>query len=80
MAKPGGASSICSPRAFRRRAQPWSATSANAGPLRRGNLPQGSQFVQEQEAASAKDKAACEARSEELRQQLKALEKELEGL
>ena len=42
--------------------------------------PQGSQFVQEQEAASAKDKAACEARSEELRQQLKALEKELEGL
>ena len=53
---------------------------AHAGPLRRGNLPQGSQFVQEQEAASAKDKAACEARSEELRQQLKALEKELEGL
>ena len=53
---------------------------AHAGPLRRGNLPQGSQFVQEQEAAGAKDKAACEARSEELRQQLNALEKELEGL
>ena len=53
---------------------------AHAGPLRRGNLPQGSQFVQEQEAASAKDKAACEARSEELRKQLQALEKELEGL
>mgnify|MGYP003483853416 CR=1 FL=1 len=53
---------------------------AHAGPLRRGNLPRGSQFVQEQEAASAKDKAACEARTEELRQQLKALEKELEGL
>lgn len=53
---------------------------AHAGPLRRGNLPQGSQFVQEQEAASAKDKAACEARTEELRKQLKALETELEGL
>lgn len=53
---------------------------AHAGPLRRGNLPQGSQFVQELEAASTKDKAACEARSEELRKQLKALEKELEGL
>lgn len=53
---------------------------AQAGPLRRGNLPQGSQFVQELEAASTKDKAACEARSEELRKQLKALEKELEGL
>ena len=53
---------------------------AHAGPLRRGNLPQGSQFVQQQEAVSTKDKAACEARSEELRQQLNALEKELEGL
>ena len=53
---------------------------AHAGPLRRGNLPQGSQFVQQQEAVSAKDKAACEARSEELRQQLNALEKELGGL
>lgn len=53
---------------------------AHAGPLRRGNLPQGSQFAQEREATSAKEKAACEARSEDLRQQLKALEKELEGL
>ena len=53
---------------------------AQAGPLRRGNLPQGSQFVQEQQAVSAKDKAACEARTEELRKQLKALEQELEGL
>lgn len=53
---------------------------AHAGPLRRGNLPQGSQFVQGLEATRAKEKAACEARSEGLRQQLEALEKELQGL
>ena len=40
--------------------------------------PQDSQFVQEQDGASAKGKAACEARTEELRQQPRALEKELE--
>lgn len=53
---------------------------AHAGPLRRGNLPQGSQFVQDLEATRAKDKAACAARSEELRKQLNALETELAGL
>lgn len=53
---------------------------AHAGPLRRGNLPQGNQFVQERDAAAARDKAACEARTQELRQQLRALENELGSL
>jgi hypothetical protein len=53
---------------------------AHAGPLRRGNLPQGSQFAQERATAAAKEKAACEARTQELRQQLKSLEEELRGL
>lgn len=53
---------------------------AHAGPLRRGNLPEGSQFTQELEAASAKGKVACEARTEELRRQLKVLQTELDGL
>lgn len=53
---------------------------AQAGPLRRGNLPQGSQFAQERAAEAAKNKAACETRTQELRQQLKALEEELRGL
>lgn len=57
-------------------AQPDEAA-AQAGPLRRGTLPSGSQFVQERTAAAAKDKTACEARTNELREQLKALEKEL---
>ena len=60
-------------------AGPGEAT-AHAGPLRRGNLPAGSQFTQELDAANAKAKAACEARTEELREQLRALEKELGGL
>jgi hypothetical protein len=53
---------------------------AQAGPLRRGNLPQGSQFAQERAAEAAKNKAACEARTQELRQQLKSMEEELRGL
>lgn len=50
---------------------------AHAGPLRRGNLPEGSQFTQDLQAASAKEKAACEARTQELREQLKRLQTEL---
>ncbi|WP_426306959.1 DUF4124 domain-containing protein [Acidovorax facilis] len=50
---------------------------AHAGPLRRSTLAQGSQFAQERAAAAGKDKAACEARTEELRNQLKSLEAEL---
>lgn len=50
---------------------------AQAGPLRRGNLASGNQFAQERAAAAAKGKAACDARTEELRQQLKQLEEEL---
>ena len=53
---------------------------AHAGPLKRGNLPSGNQFPQELAAAGAKDKAACEARTQELRKQLKALEDELGNL
>lgn len=53
------------------------AAVAHAGPLRRSTLAQGSQFAQERAAAAGKDKAACEARTEELRNQLKALEAEL---
>ena len=49
---------------------------AHAGPLRRSTLA-GTQFAQERTATGAKDKAACDARSQELREQLQALEKEL---
>lgn len=48
---------------------------AHAGPLRRSTLAPGSQFAQER--AAGKDKAACEARTEELRNQLQSLEAEL---
>ena len=53
---------------------------ATVGPLRRGNLPSGSQFVQEGAEKAADDKAACEARTDALREQLRALEKELGAL
>ena len=52
---------------------------AHAGPLRRSTLA-GTQFAQEKAAAAAKSKEACEARTEELRRQLKALEDELRAL
>ncbi|MBU0745663.1 MAG: DUF4124 domain-containing protein [Gammaproteobacteria bacterium] len=52
---------------------------AQSGPLRR-SLGSGSQFAQERSAAAAKDKAACDARTQELREQLKALEGELSKL
>ncbi|RYF51220.1 MAG: DUF4124 domain-containing protein [Comamonadaceae bacterium] len=50
---------------------------AQAGPLRRSTLASGSQFAQERAAAASKDKAACDARTEELRGQLRSLEAEL---
>ena len=59
-------------------AQPAEAV-ATAGPLRK-SIAEGNQFAQELAAAAAKDKAACEARTEELREQLRALEKELSAL
>ena len=43
---------------------------ATAGPLRRGNLPAGNQFVQEGAEKAADAKAACEERTEALREQL----------
>jgi hypothetical protein len=49
---------------------------ATAGPLRK-SIASGNQFAQELAAAAAKEKTACEARTEELREQLRALEKEL---
>ncbi|MFN3437031.1 MAG: DUF4124 domain-containing protein [Acidovorax sp.] len=52
---------------------------AQSGPLRR-SLSSGSQFAQEQSANAAKDKAACDARIQELREQLKSLEGELSKL
>ena len=61
-------------------AAPPAEAVAHAGPLRRGNLPPGSQFAQDLAAAASKEKAACETRTEELRQQLKLLEDELRGL
>ena len=56
-------------------AQPLEAV-ATAGPLR-STLASGTQFAQERAAAAGQGKAACEARSEELRKQLKTLEEEL---
>lgn len=53
---------------------------AQAGPLRRGTLAPGSMLAQQNSAAAATDKAACEARTGELRDQLKALEDELRAL
>lgn len=50
---------------------------AKSGPLRRSALPSGNQFVREGAEKAADDKAACEARTKELREQLKALEDEL---
>lgn len=52
---------------------------AQSGPLRR-NLASGSMFAKERAEAAAKDKAACDARTQELRGQLKALEDELSKL
>lgn len=53
---------------------------ATAGPLRRGNLPSGNQFAQESAAKAADDQAACEARTEALREQLRVLERELAAI
>ena len=53
---------------------------AQAGPLRRSILAPGSQFAQERAAAAAKGKETCEAKTQELRQQLKSLEDELRTL
>lgn len=50
-----------------------------AGPLR-NTLAQGSQFAQQRAAALQKEKAACEARTQELRERLEALEEELRSL
>ena len=52
---------------------------AQSGPLRR-SLGAGSQFAKERADAASKDKAACEARTQELRGQLKSLEDELSNL
>jgi len=49
---------------------------AHAGPLRRSTLA-GTQFAQERAEAGAQDKAACEARAQELRERIRSLEKEL---
>jgi hypothetical protein len=49
---------------------------AQAGPLRRGNLAS-TQFAQDRATSAAKDKAACDARTQQLRLQLKQLEDEL---
>lgn len=59
-------------------AQPLEAV-ASAGPLR-STLASGTQFAQERAAAAGQGKAACEARSEDLRKQLKTLEEELGAL
>ena len=53
---------------------------ATAGPLRRGNLPSGNQFVQEGAEKAADAKAACEERTEALREQLRVLERELAAM
>jgi len=53
---------------------------AHAGPLRRGNLPAGNHPVQDMAAKAAEAKAACDARTQSLREQLQDLEKELAGL
>lgn len=52
---------------------------AHAGPLRRSTLA-GTQFAQEREASAGKERAACEAQVQELRDRLKSLQEELEGL
>ena len=57
-------------------AAPPSEAVARTGPLR-NTLAPGTQFAQELAAEGAKDKAACEARSQALREQIKAMEKEL---
>ena len=49
---------------------------AHSGPLRR-SMGSGTLFAQERSDNAAKDKAACDARTQELRQQLKSLEDEL---
>jgi hypothetical protein len=49
---------------------------ARAGPLR-STLAPGTQFAQERAAAASQGKTACEARGEELRKELSALEEEL---
>lgn len=59
-------------------AQPDVTTSA--GPLRRSTLASGSVFAQERAIAAADSKAACEARTRDLRKQLDSLEDELGNL
>lgn len=60
-------------------AQPEEVTT-HAGPLRRSTLPSGSLFAQDRAASDADSKAACNARTEALRRQLKSLEDELAKL
>lgn len=52
---------------------------AQSGPLRR-SLGSGSMFAQDRADNAARDKAACDARTQELRQELKWLEDELAKL
>lgn len=59
-------------------AQPAEAV-AQTTPLRL-SLASGTQFAQDNAAAAGKNKAACEARTQDLRNQLKALEDELKSL
>lgn len=53
---------------------------AQAGPLRRGTLPSGNQFAQDSADRAAQSRAACDARTQVLREQLQTLEKELAAL
>ena len=53
---------------------------AQAGPLRRGTLPSGNQFAQDSADKAAQSRAACDARTQVLREQLQTLEKELAAL
>lgn len=59
---------------------PPAETTTQSGPLRRSTLPSGNQFPKERTAAAASDRAACDARSEALREQLRQLEEELSAL
>jgi len=60
-------------------AQPAEVTT-QSGPLRRSTIAPGTMFAQDRTAATAKDRAACEARTQELRDELRALEEELSAL
>lgn len=61
-------------------AAPSEEVTTHAGPLRRSTLPSGSMFATERAASDANSKAECNARTEEMRRQLKLLEDELANL